>query len=106
VCIKRKVRDYVQGVLRRAIYIQGETALNDLYSKALEGTGLSKPAKLKMADDPELKRIIEDEKLDFGDWLAAVEELDYDPSTSEVSYVPEGKTPKADRKSTRLNSSH
>jgi CRISPR-associated protein Csd2 len=97
VCIKRKVRDYVHGVLNRPIYIQGETALNDLYSQALEGTGLSKPAKLRLADFPDLKKTLDDESLAFDDWLASVDELDYDPGTTELSYVPEGKTAKAIR---------
>jgi CRISPR-associated protein Csd2 len=68
-----------------------------LYSQALEGTGLSKPAKSRLADDPDLKKYIEDEGLGFGDWLASLDELEYDPDTTEVSYFPEGKTAKAIR---------
>jgi CRISPR-associated protein Csd2 len=93
VCIKRKVRDYVQGVLRRAIYIQGETALNDLYFQALEGTGLSKPARLRLVDDPEMKKFLDNEDLDFADWLEALDAdgFDYDPGSTVVTYVGEDK---------------
>src|ERR1039457_2812969 len=57
VCIKRKVRDYVQAVLKRDIFIQGETALNTLYSRVLDSTKNEKdepmcaPAKVSLADD-------------------------------------------------------
>jgi len=34
VCIKRKIRDYMAGVLGRPIFIQSETALNTLYHSA------------------------------------------------------------------------
>ncbi|MGA8026751.1 MAG: type I CRISPR-associated protein Cas7, partial [Bryobacteraceae bacterium] len=93
VCIKRKIRDYVQGVLGQPIYIQGETALNKLYSKALEDTKLSQPAKLKLIDYPKLKAYLENEEVDFGEWLAGVDAdgFDYDPESTEVTYLGEAK---------------
>jgi CRISPR-associated protein Csd2 len=100
VCIKRKVRDYVQGVLGRPIFIQGDVALNSLYSKTLEGTKLCQPAKLSLADpNLDLKRFLDDADLEFGDWLASVEAdgFDYDPDTMQVTYFPEAKGPKAIR---------
>jgi CRISPR-associated protein Csd2 len=36
VCIKRKVRDYMSGVLGRKIYIQNQESLNSLYFKAAQ----------------------------------------------------------------------
>lgn len=93
VCIKRKIRDYVQGVLKRPIYIQSETALNTLYFKALEETKLSRPARLKITDDPELRRYLENEELDFEKWLSEVDAdgFQYDPDSTEVTYVGEDK---------------
>lgn len=40
VCIKRKVRDYVAGVLGRPIFIQSETALNTLMYQAAREIGV------------------------------------------------------------------
>jgi CRISPR-associated protein Csd2 len=93
VCIKRKVRDYVHGELNREIFIQGEIALNTLYFKALENTGLCQPAKLKLADDPKLKGYLEDEDSDFGKWLSEIDAdgFQYDPDSTEVTYVGEDK---------------
>lgn len=43
VCIKRKVRDYVAGVLGRPIFIQSETALNTLIYQAARESGVEAP---------------------------------------------------------------
>jgi CRISPR-associated protein Csd2 len=93
VCIKRKVRDYVTRVLQRPIYIQGEFALNTLYFKALEGTGLSSPARLKLKDNSDLKKHLDEEDLEFDKWLGEVEAegFDYDPDSTEVTYIGEAK---------------
>ena len=43
VCIKRKVRDYVAGVLGKPIFIQSETALNTLIYQAAREIGVEPP---------------------------------------------------------------
>ena len=40
VCIKRKIRDYVSGVLERPIFIQSETALNTLIKSGFKDAGV------------------------------------------------------------------
>jgi CRISPR-associated protein Csd2 len=99
VCIKRKVRDYVHGVLRRDIFIQGETALNTLYSRTLDNTKDEKgdpmcaPAKVSLAADKELKAYVDAEDGLFSDWLEAVDDdgFLYDPESGEVTYRGEEK---------------
>ncbi len=78
VCIKRKIRDYVSGVLGRRIFIQSETALNTLCREAKDENG--KPvlpaAKLDLNKDlPELKPLLDAEDSELMDWLT---ELEYD----------------------------
>jgi CRISPR-associated protein Csd2 len=94
VCIKRKIRDYVNRVLLRPIYIQGEAALNTLYRKALEGTKLSSPARLKLRENPELAQWLENESLEFDKWLSDVDAdgFEYDPAAEEVTYMGEAKS--------------
>jgi CRISPR-associated protein Csd2 len=99
VCIKRKVRDYAQGVLGRSIFIQGETALNTLYSQRLDATRdengepMCAPAVVRMAGDKDLKPYLEDENGEFSERLAAVEDdgFFYDPESEEVKYRGEEK---------------
>lgn len=43
VCIKRKVRDYVCGILGKPIFIQSETALNTLIFQAAKHAGVEPP---------------------------------------------------------------
>src|SRR3989304_7088124 len=43
VCMKRKVRDYLTGVLGRSIYIQSKDALNTLYFRAARQVVDNKP---------------------------------------------------------------
>jgi len=99
VCIKRKVRDYVQSALGRDIYIQGETALNMLYLKALRETNLCRPAILKLTEHEELKKFLEDQNIEFDEWLGSVEaeDFEYDPTTREVTYSGEDKRANAIR---------
>jgi len=93
VCIKRKIRDYAQGVLGRPIYIQSEVALNSLYFNALKSTGLSQPAELKLSADPQLKALLDDQDLEFVEWLGSVdvEGFEYDPASTLVTYMGEEK---------------
>lgn len=99
VCIKRKVRDYVQAVLKRDIFIQGETALNTLYSRVLDSTKNEKgepmcaPAKVSLADDKDLKAFLDAEDVGFSEWLEAVDDdgLLYDQENSKVEYRGEEK---------------
>src|SRR5580693_7395374 len=60
VCIKRKVRDYVAGVLDKPIFIQGETALNTLCREAKDPAGkFALPAvTLDLGKDEELKLLV------------------------------------------------
>jgi CRISPR-associated protein Csd2 len=99
VCIKRKIRDYAQGVLKRPIFIQGETALNTLYSRVLDntkdenGAPMCAPAKVSLADDKDLKAYLDAEDLSFSEWLEAVDDdgFLFDPESNKVEYRGEEK---------------
>ncbi|HUU26631.1 MAG TPA: type I-C CRISPR-associated protein Cas7/Csd2 [archaeon] len=67
VCLKRKVRDYIEEVLGKPIFIQSETALNSLITQAAKESGYEPP-----------KAVIDDD--DVIDWLQEnpVEELELD----------------------------
>src|ERR1039457_2579620 len=58
VCIKRKVRDYVAGVLQKPIFIQSETALNEIYNKVAkaatgeDGKPVFAPVETRASDNP------------------------------------------------------
>lgn len=50
VCIKRKVRNYIAGVLGKPIFIQSEVALNTLIDKAAKDSGIE-PAQVSIPED-------------------------------------------------------
>src|SRR4051812_3644677 len=65
VCIKRKVRDYVAGVLKKPIFIQSGTALNTIYNQVADaardenGNALVVPVEIKAGDDSNFKAWLE-----------------------------------------------
>lgn len=61
VCLKRKVRDYVHGVLRKPIFIQSKVALNRLIQEGFEKVG-HKAVTAELTDD-------EKEDDDLLDWI-------------------------------------
>ena len=61
VALKRKIRDYVAGVLELPIFIQSKTALNTLYFQELRQAGVEAPV-ISLDEDEELF-----------DWLAQLE---------------------------------
>jgi len=93
VCVKRKVRDYVAGVLQRPIFIQSETALNTLYGRALasarddKGNSVGRPIPLNLAEDKNLKGLLENEA--FAEWLENLddEEMLFEPAESVLTYL-------------------
>jgi CRISPR-associated protein Csd2 len=90
VCIKRKVRDYVSGVLKQPIFIQSETALNTLCREVKDDSGnpVYEGVKLDLARDKELKLLIESDDGELAHWLSEVsyEGIDFDPETNVLTY--------------------
>jgi CRISPR-associated protein Csd2 len=91
VCIKRKVRDYVSGVLGRRIFIQSETALNTLCREAKDENG--KPvlpaAELNLSVEmPKLKPLLDAEDSELLDWLTKLEYegWEFDPDSKVITY--------------------
>jgi len=79
VALKRKVRDYVASVLGKDIFIQSKTALNTLYFRALQQTGVE-PLKVTLEEDETLV-----------EWLSSVEadDVEFNPETRELTYAGE-----------------
>jgi CRISPR-associated protein Csd2 len=93
VCIKRKVRDYVAGVLEKPIFIQSETALNEIYNKVAkaatdeDGEPVFAPVEIKASDNPKFKDWLEKEEGALADWLGDLgEDFDFDTETQVLSY--------------------
>src|ERR1019366_9038441 len=93
VCIKRKVRDYVAGVLQKPIFIQSETALNEIYNKVAkaatgeDGKPVFAPVEIRASDNPNFKEWLEKEEGALADWLADLgEDFDFDTETQILSY--------------------
>jgi CRISPR-associated protein Csd2 len=90
VCIKRKVRDYVAGVLEKPIFIQSETALNTLCREAKDRTG--KPVlpavTLELSKDEDLKALLAAEDGELVDWLKdlSYEGLEFDQDSNVITY--------------------
>lgn len=100
VCIKRKVRDYVSGVLQEPIFIQSEIALNTIYNKVADaardekGEPVVVPVTIKPEDDPQLKTWLEKNDGGYAEWIENLdgEDFDLDSETMTLSYRGELKT--------------
>jgi CRISPR-associated protein Csd2 len=97
VCIKRKIRDYVAGVLGRPIFIQSETALNTLYYRAAgeakdeKDNRVAEAVVLKLAEDADLKKLLDSEG--FLEWLGEIdsEGVEFDPEVNLLTYFGEAR---------------
>jgi CRISPR-associated protein Csd2 len=78
VCLKRKVRDYVGGVLGKPIFIQSQVALNTLIHKAFKEEGIE-PAEIELTDEEQ-----DDEDLLF--WLESKSEADFSLDSGRLFY--------------------
>jgi CRISPR-associated protein Csd2 len=94
VCIKRKIRDYLAGVLGRSIYIQSQAALNTLYFQAASKIASDEPENDAKATNEEKKQRIEDKKA--VEVLLAVLDEDRDMEFKELIAVPEEKPGQTD----------
>ncbi len=94
VCIKRKVRDYIAGVLGKPIFIQSGTALNTIYNQVADaardenGNTVVVPVEIKAGDDPIFKVWLEKDDGALADWLGnfEVDGVDFDPESGVLSY--------------------
>lgn len=90
VCIKRKIRDYVASVLGRPIFIQSETALNDLIRTASKGAGVAEPAEVTIDE-----KLVDGEENTLEDHLSQLgDDWEYDPEARKLSYEGDLKSPK------------
>ncbi len=87
VCIKRKIRDYLAGVLSRSIYIQSQAALNTLYFQAASKIALDTPENDVNATNEGKKQRAEDKKA--VEVLLAVLDEDQDTEFKKLIEVPE-----------------
>jgi CRISPR-associated protein Csd2 len=92
VCIKRKIRDYVAGVLGREIFIQSEYALNTLIGKAIkdardaDGNPVGSPLEVDLSEVPEAKTLLEGEDDELAGHLQELEDFVYDPEARLLTY--------------------
>jgi CRISPR-associated protein Csd2 len=94
VCIKRKVRDYVAGVLGKPIFIQSGTALNTIYNQVADaardenGKPVVVPVEIKGGEDPKFKDWLERDDGALADWLGNLESdgFDFDLENQVLSY--------------------
>jgi CRISPR-associated protein Csd2 len=93
VCIKRKVRDYVAGVLGKPIFIQSGTALNTIYNEIADaardenGKPVVVPVEIRASDDPNFKEFLEKDEGALSDWLGNLAEgFDFDLESQVLSY--------------------
>lgn len=84
VALKRKIRDYVAGVLDMPIFIQSKTALNTLYFQELRQAGVEAPV-ISLDEDEELF-----------DWLSQleIEDVEFNPDARSLTYSGEAKSKK------------
>ena len=98
VCIKRKIRDYVAGVLRGKIFIQSEFALNTLIGDAIktgkdgDGKPVGKPIEVKLLEIPEAKKLLEGDDEELAGYLDELEDFEFDPESKVLTYGGEAKT--------------
>jgi CRISPR-associated protein Csd2 len=102
VCIKRKIRDYVAGVLGREIFIQSENALNTLVvqatktAKDADGNPVGLPLEVNLAEVPEAKALLDQEDDEFTAYLEALEtDFEFDSDAGKLAYEGEAKSAKA-----------
>ena len=102
VCIKRKIRDYVAGVLGKDIFIQSELALNTLIRKTSQETmdlsgnpiGSSVEVSLLAETETELKKLLESEDNELSEYLAGLPDFEFEVDTSLLSYAGDAKSKK------------
>src|SRR5271157_345675 len=94
VCIKRKVRDYVAGVLGGKIFIQSEYALNTLIGQARQEAKVGSPLKAELWADQDIKKLFEGEDNEVADHLHGLEDFEYDSETGRVVYDGDAKSAK------------
>ena len=98
VCIKRKIRDYVAGVLRGKIFIQSEFALNTLIGDAIktgkdgDGKPVGKPIEVKLLEIPEAKKLLEGDDEELAGYLDELEDFEFEPESKVLTYGGEAKT--------------
>jgi len=80
VCLKRKVRDYLQITKNIPIFIQSETALNTLISKAARDVG---------AEFPQIKIQVDEDKEDTIQWFSEHDPFEWKDSDGVLSYFGE-----------------
>jgi CRISPR-associated protein Csd2 len=92
VCIKRKIRDYVANVLGKEIFIQSQTALNDLIGDARkeardkDGKPLGGPVTVNLFEDEDIRKALEADDDALSDWLSERNEFEFDAETGVLSY--------------------
>jgi CRISPR-associated protein Csd2 len=100
VCIKRKVRDYVAGVLGKEIFIQSELALNTLIRQATQEARDAKdrpvgsPLEVDLSKDVEMKKLFEGEDNQLADHLQELESFEYEFETGRLVYDGDAKSAK------------
>jgi CRISPR-associated protein Csd2 len=98
VCIKRKVRDYVAGVLDRKIFIQSEYALNTLIRQATQettdakGKPVGSPLGLDLLEDQEIRKLLDQEDIALSDYLQGLDDFEYDSETGRLVYDGDAKS--------------
>jgi CRISPR-associated protein Csd2 len=93
VCIKRKIRDYVANVLGKEIFIQSQTALNDLIGAAHKeardknGKPLGGPAvTVNLFEDEDIRKAVEADDDALSDWFSERGEFEFDAETGVLRY--------------------
>jgi len=94
VCIKRKVRDYVAGVLGKPIFIQSQVALNTVYFRNAKDAG-AVPLEMKFESDED-RKLIEDDDEELADWFGEMEAegFDWNPESRTLRYLGEARKKK------------
>ena len=97
VCIKRKVRDYVAGVLRGEIFIQSESALNTLIgvatraAKNADGGPVGLPLEMNLSEVPEANKVLDEEDEELSGHLQELEDFVFDPEARSLVYGGDAK---------------
>ena len=100
VCIKRKIRDYVAGVLNKEIFIQSELALNTLIRQASQEARDSKGKlvgsliEVNLRMDPDTKKLLDAEDNELVEHLQKLDDFEFDPEAGLLVYDGDAKKPK------------